>query len=412
MAIFLALSLCTAPAGPASAKDTELPYISSIAKIDRAIMGADLPALNTMSSDTDPVNRQLASMAIARIHYELDKSSQIASACEEKWQTSIPNLAFYCARFVPSNLRLSGKDQEAARLELAIVQRYRGALPKALLNNFQYQRAPTFASLPATTSSIPAQGSVIPTRKTERQSSALEANINGHAIFLRVDSGAPTMLGEETAQKLGVRVVLPRDGSIQGVMGRKSVKQLGFIDTLSFGEVTVKNLAVAIIPEEHNVLGMDVLRRLGAFRLSRSGLIIYGASSSRPACDHALLIGASFWGSTPTVIHQLPVDGSLRATLLDSGSDFYLTGITHDPSAQADGQLAVKDVNGPRSLVKFTRQTARISLADHTIRLTFASLPGADEPYDYILGSGALQDADFFVDFDHRVSCILPKSHS
>src|SRR5262249_45380659 len=150
----------------------------------------------------------------------------------------------------------------------------------------------------------------------------------------------------------------------------------------------------------------------GAFRLTRSDLTIYGASQQRPACSQPLLVGSTFWGSTPTVIQQLSVDGSPRSTLLDSGSDFYLTGIAHDSAAQADGQLFVKDVNGPGGPVTFARQTASVVLGERTIRLSFASLPGADEPYDYILGSGALQDADFFVDFERRTSCLLPKSHS
>jgi hypothetical protein len=220
------------------------------------------------------------------------------------------------------------------------------------------------------------------------------------------------MLGEETARQLGVRIVLQHDGALQGAMGRKSEKQLGLIDTLSFGDVVVKNLPVAIIPEEHNSLGMDVLKRVAAFRLAQHELTIYGSARQHPACKQPLLIGSTFWGSTPLVVQQLSVDGSPHTTLLDSGSDFYLTGITHDKAAATDGQLFVKDINGPGSVMKFARQTASIVLAGRTIRLTFAALPGVDEPYDYILGSGALQDADFFVDFEQRVSCILQKSHS
>lgn len=408
----LILALLASTACVASAKDTALPYVASIAAVNRAIQGADLSALNAMSGDEDPVNRQLAAMAVARVHYDLDKSSESARACEEQWQASIPNLAFYCARFVSSNLRLQGNDQEAARQEMAIVDRYRDKLPKALLNNFEYKRAPAFAALPPTTLSVPPEGTVIPLRKTARLASALEADINGHRVFLRLDSGAPTMLGAETARQLGVRIVLQRDGALQGAMGRKSEKQLGVIDTLSFGDVVVKNLAVAVIPEERNALGMDVLNRVVAFRLAQHGLTIYGPGRQRPTCKQPLLVGSTFWGSTPLVVQQLSVDGSPRTTLLDSGSDFYLTGITHDKAAATDGQLFVKDINGPGGMVKFARQTASIMLAERTIRLTFASLPDADVPYDYILGSGALQDADFFVDFAQRVSCILPKSHS
>jgi hypothetical protein len=43
--------------------------------------------------------------------------------------------------------------------------------------------------------------------------------------------------------------------------------------------------------------------------------------------------------------------------------------------------------------------------------VTFAVFKDADLPWDYILGAGALDDMDFYFDFDHRHTCLLLHDH-
>ncbi|WP_369928830.1 TIGR02281 family clan AA aspartic protease [Xanthomonas sp. NCPPB 2632] len=382
----------------------------AISRVNRALAGADLGTLIEMRNGQDSVARILAGIAIERVHFNLDKSSADAKACEAQLHDTLPNIAFYCARFVSSNLRLAGRTREASLEEIDVVRRYQGLVPASLLDNFDFKQAPAFAALPDTKVILPTEPSSIPVKKSQSRNTTVEVTINGKAVTLKVDTGAPTILGAETAGRLGVRIVLQKDGVIRGALGKESVKQLGILDRLSFGGVTMENLPVAVIPEEHNALGMDVLKRLGAFELTQTSLVIYGTGRQQPVCNEPLLVSSTFVGATPAVVHAIKVNGVSFNALMDSGSDFYLTQMVRgDATDHASTEaLAIKDVNQSGQSVQSERITANVELGGVPRTATFTSLRGTAVPYDYILGNGAFKDVSLFVDFDHRRSCLIP----
>lgn len=339
--LVLAVSLCAPLATTAAAEDAHGKTARDvmIASINHAIVVADIDGLTAQYRSQDAVEHALAAMAIERVHGNFEQSSSIAGMCESSLKASEPFVAHYCARFAAANLRLMGERQKAAIEEESIAERYKGVLPAEKLNSPDLTQAPLYKTLPPVKVSIPAGITSIPLKRNPKRSSLVEVTVNGTSLQLVMDTGGYSILGEETARKLGVKVLLEKDGNVHGALGGASVKKLGLIEKLKLGNVEFENLPVSIIDEERNIIGMDALQRLGAFEVQKDAVLIYGEGASKPACETPLLLGTTFWGSPPKVLEQVRVDGVPQNALFDTGTTFYLT--SNQPSTQGPYSAAV-----------------------------------------------------------------------
>ena len=412
--IALAIPLC-AMLAPAFAADGPhgLPSRAGlILTLNHALVVADLDGLTAQYQSQDPVEHALAAMAIERVHGNFEQSSKIARMCEASLEASEPLVAHYCARFAAANLRLMGDRQASSAEEESIAERYKAALPASVINNPDITQAPLYKSLAPTKAIVPNGIKSIPVKKNPRHgSNAIDVAVDGQPLQMVLDTGAFTAIGEETARKLGVKVLLEKDGSVRGVLGGTTDKKLGLIDKLVIGNIEVDNLPVSIIPEERNLLGTDVLQRLGTFEIQRDALLVYGASASTPHCETPLLIGTTFWGSPPKLIQRIPIDGVPQNVAFDSGSAFYLTtnqSYTQGP-LEHGGQLRIRDASHGSQPVRYAELTSKVEMAGKSYQLTYAAIENVELPYKYILGAGSLQDVRLFVDFRKQVSCLLPR---
>ena len=409
----LVVPLCATLATAASADEVHAATGRNalIASINHAIGLADIDGLTAQYQSKDPVEHALAAMAIERVHGNFEQSSTIANTCESSLKTSEPSIAHYCARFAAANLRLMGDRQKAAVEEESIAERYKGVLPAEKLNNPDLTQAPLYKDLPPVKVSIPAGVTSIPLKRNPKRTSLVEVTVNGQSLQLTMDTGGYSLLGEDTARKLGVKVLLEKDGNVHGALGGASVKKLGLIEKLTLGNITFENLPVAIIDEERNIIGIDALQRLGAFEVQKDAVLIYGEGATKPACDTPLLLGTTFWGSPPKVLERIRVDGVPQNVLFDTGTTFYLT--SNQPSTQGPlqrgGELKLRDATHGSQPVRFSRLTSNLEMAGKNYQVTYASLEDMKIPYKYILGEGALIDVYLFVDFKQRVSCLLPR---
>jgi len=382
-----------------------------IASINHAIVVADIDGLTAQYQSKDPVEHALAAMAIERVHGNFEQSSKIAGTCESSLKASEPFMAYYCARFAAANLRLMGERQKAAIEEESIAERYKGVLPAAKLTNPDLTQAPLYKTLPPVKVTIPAGITSIPLKRNPKRSSLVEVTVNDTTLQLVMDTGGYSLLGEDTARKLGVKVLLEKDGNVHGALGGATVKKLGLIEKLKLGNVTFENLPVSIIDDERNIIGIDALQRLGSFEVQKDAVLIYGEGASKPACDTPLLLGTTFWGSPPKVLEQVRVDGVPQNVLFDTGTTFYLT--SNQPGTQGPlqrgGQLKLRDVNHGSQPVRFARVNSDVEMAGKNYQVTYASIEDMKIPYKYILGEGSLIDVRLFVDFTRQVSCLLPR---
>jgi hypothetical protein len=409
----LAVSLCATLATSAYA-DVASPAAQRdalVASINHAIIVADIDGLTVQYQSKDPVDHALAAMAIERVHGNFAQSSKIASTCESSLKAIEPVVAYYCARFAAANLRLMGERQKAAVEEESIAERYRGVLPAEKLNNPDLTQAPLYKALPPVKVTIPAGITSIPLKRNPKRPSLVEVTANDTTLQLVMDTGGFSLLGEATARKLGVKILLEKDGSVHGALGGKAAKKLGVIEKLKLGNVTFENLLVSIIDDERNVIGMDALQRLGTFEVQKDAVLIYGEGASTPACDTPLLLGTTFWGSPPKVLEQVRVDGVPQNVLFDTGTTFYLS--SNQPGTQGPlqrgGELRLRDVNQGSQAVRFARLNSDVEMAGKNYQVTYASIEDLKIPYKYILGEGSLIDVRLFVDFKRQVSCLLPR---
>lgn len=114
----------------------------------------------------------------------------------------------------------------------------------------------------------------------------LRAEINGHPARFLVDTGATlTAVSQGVADAAGLE---PRRGGIPVQIGTANgtiAAQLTTIDSLSFGNVEASGIDAVIAPNlgETNVVGMNLLSRLGSWRVEGDTLILVPEETDRRA---------------------------------------------------------------------------------------------------------------------------------
>jgi predicted aspartyl protease len=387
---------------------------NSITVIEKALGRVDLPTLEGLyKQPPDPVTRVLAAMALERAHYNLDKSTEDARICEHSLLQTHPRVAFYCARFASGNLRLSGREQEADLAELDIAQRFAGLIPPIELDSMRAYVARQAAIAPMHMER-PSSGFVIPLQRYFTKRGTVAAKANGHDVELVVDTGASNMLlNPSTAKDLGVRM-LERSGTSNGLISKQVPVQFGTLDKLEFSGVTVEHVPVEIAEGPHQLIGIDILKRLGAFRIAQERITVYGKNEPRPICNDPMLISSVMWGNGLRMAAVLPIEGVPRTTLLDTGDAFYLNGnqaALEQVKIGFNNRMRLRDLGPEEHAARFNPATAQVIISGQPIEMTFAIFKDAKMPLDYILGSGALQDMDFYFDFEQSHTCLLLHDH-
>jgi len=111
----------------------------------------------------------------------------------------------------------------------------------------------------------------------------VRAEVNGVPANFLVDTGATlTTLNTETAREAGLE---PRRGGVPIMMQTANgsiAAKVATIDDLRFGNISASGLDAAIAPNigRTNVLGMNLLRRLGSWRVEGETMILQPARAA------------------------------------------------------------------------------------------------------------------------------------
>ena len=419
----LCLAVATMAASGSSRADTEatpspapatdpatLTIVEAVPAVNRALAMADVPTLAVAyQQNPDPAVRVLAAMALERIHYNLDKATDDARLCEKELFDKRPMVALYCARFASGNMRLAQGDKAADAEELDIVKRFTGHVPQSQLDGMtsyvtQRRDIPEFKlHKPEGTFTLP----LLKAAYDQRGAVMLEA-ANGASVRMTLDTGAGAIFMDmDTAIQMGVRAV-GIDGKVRGLLSKGVSVTHGVLEQAHFGLVTLENAPVEIVPKNRRLIGMDVLRRLGAFRFAGHDLTVYGKDGERPSCNEPMLVSTDVWGNSIRAVVALSINGKLRPTLLDTGSAFYLSGnqvAMDEVQSSAHQSMRIRDI-GKEQLARVKQATADVIVSGQPIQMTFGVFPDADLAWSYILGSGALGDMDFYLDFERQHTCV------
>jgi len=377
--------------------------------INRALISGNLAAIDTLATQHPEVPQVVFDVARARIRYDLEASSTDAKLCEAALESSEPKIAFYCARLFAGNLRLEGKLREAAREELNIAQRYAEKLSSKDLANPDLAHANDLIDLPLMTKQIPGETFSVPLLRDRKGHMTTRLNVDDVNVNFIVDTAAYTILSAETAKAVHAHVVQEEDGTAYGASGYGAKKKLAIVDTLKIGEATLHNLPVAVADIGIDVVGLDVLRFVAPVRVSKNAMRFYPGGRSAPECDQALTIGAPPWGANPQLISYQMVNGDRHSMALDTGSIFFLTG-TKRAESFANGppvQIQMGDLTARSRTAVYLPGSGTLTLAGVEHALSFMILPAYDLNYDFLIGNRALDEVDFFIDFDHRHFCVI-----
>jgi predicted aspartyl protease len=404
--------LTTQASSPGAPSSPPGPYAATLAIVEKALIQADVPALARMyQAPNDPVSRVLAAMVLERIHFNLEKSSEDARVCERNLIDSKPEVAFFCAKFANGNLRLSQGSAKADAAELDIIHRFEGKVAPARLEQMRSYLA-SQAGTPQLELVMPSHSFSIPVHRSLAQANlpAVEVESGGKKTWLLVDTGSSALtLDEDSARKLGVAMV-DRTGKVGGFLSHDIPVRYGTLARLGIGELTLLNVPVTVVPADHRLLGMDILRRLGAFRLTESSLVVGDSSDGDGACREPMLVSSDVWGNQLRVVTALSIDGQLRTALIDSGTSHYLAADQHalDELHSSPGRrLRVRDMGAHQHAARVSRATADIDISGQPFTVTFDVFKQASLPRHYLLGGGALRYMDFLFDFNNRHTCLL-----
>lgn len=379
--------------------------------IVRALHEGDVPALASLyKHPPDPATRVLAAMALERIHFNLDKASEDARICEHGLIDSRPNIAFFCARFANGNLRLSGQEHAADLDELAIARRFAGKVPRfeldAMRRYVEYRKKfpPIQVQRPSGTFVI-ALG-----RKLRTDMGTIEIEANGTTLPLIVDTGSSDItLDAKWARKLGAHMT-GQSGTTNGLLSHGIPVRHGILDKISFAGVTMEHVPVTVVPGKQRLIGIDVLRHLGNFRLGKNSITVYGSNARLPSCRQPMLIGSGLWGNHVRLLKALAIDGILRTVLVDSGTSFFLVAsqaAMDELNLGRNQRIQLHDMGARKHHARINVATVTVDIADQPFKVSMPVFKDAHLPWNYIIGSGALGDMDFYFDFNHHHTCML-----
>lgn len=400
--------------GLVGAQDATTPRVTpaTIAKIAAALGKGDVPALAKLyHSPPDPATRVLAAMALERIHFNLDQATADARVCERSLLATQPRVAYFCAVFANGDIRLAHGEHAADLDEADMVRRFAGKMPDATLGHLRAYLAQvekTHAMQvhePAGTFDIRLDRALTVNMQT------ITIESNGTSLPLVVDTGGGAItVGATWARRLGVHLT-GRVGLASGVLTHGIKVQHGILDKVRFGAVTLENVPVQVVPGRHRIIGIDILRHLGNLRLAKGKLTVYAGGAAMPACHQPMLIASSPWGQSLRLLTAVQVNDTLYTPLVDSGNSFFLSASQPmmDKLNSGDNMRLVMHGMGPRKHHTRTNWTdAVVRISGQPFKLALPIFKDARIPWDFVLGSGALDYVDFYFDFtDHRTCMLL-----
>jgi predicted aspartyl protease len=389
---------------------------SSMQRVETAMEKGDMLELYRLYQNrNDPVMHVLAAMALERLNLNLDSATRDASQCEKVLFDTQPDVAYYCALFQSGDLRLSGKEKDADQMEMSIAQRYQGKITATELEKL-VDNATRRAAQPELQTQRPDHTITLPlTSDLDSTSLHLRAQANGKSIPLILDTGASWLvLDERSANKWGVHYLDSNRGYIQGYFSQSVPTREGWIDKLEIDGITVENVPVYVIPHAPKIIGVDLLRRLGALLITKDSLTIFAANDKKPSCNDPLIASSRVSGNYLRMLTNITIGGNVQPAMLDTGSSTYLSGnasVLHQYKHGLTGRVLMSDVGSQTRETWAKLATDTVVIGHQPIKMTFAVFADDTLPWGYVLGNLVLQDMDFFFDFDHRHACLLLHKH-
>lgn len=354
----------------------------------------------------------LAAMALERVHGNFQKSNDDAKVCVGALMQSEPDVAIFCNEVLVGNLRLAGNPDESVEAEREMLKAFTGHMDAAKLSLLTSQAQTAFARpvarvvLPAGSFDIP----FVSYDDSHRDVPAIKLTAHGHTVIVKADTGGnDLLLDEETAKQMGVRLT-GSEGHEDGFFSGNVITQSGVLDHASFSGMDVTDIPVEVTPDKNRVIGLNILRQLRIFTLSKAGVHVFAPTDTLPTCSSPLLWASNLWGWSTKIAIPLKINGNYFPVVMDSGSGFYLSansGRLPGLVAGSSSRLKVKDIGHDSRDVTVTHKVSEVVFGDSSIQVSVDVFDNLQVPFFYLLGNPVLNDFDFYVNFDSNVACLV-----
>jgi hypothetical protein len=224
---------------------------------------------------------------------------------------------------------------------------------------------------------------------------------NGVSSRFIVDTGAPqTRVNSETAKLMGITLLTDSQYGYSTFYGEHDLSaKLGIFESLTIGGSEFRNVLV-FVSDRDNLLGLDLIGKLGRLKLSRKNLELNAAPPAR--CDAPVTYGRMDINQRLTIAAHL--DRRATLAIVDTGNVDYLT-------SAWPGESPVNVAENSR------HQTFRgeLDLSGHTRVIQYKYYPGFTIPPSLLngqyvpsilLGWRAFNDYEMDLDPETGHSCL------
>ncbi|MGH8389896.1 MAG: retropepsin-like aspartic protease [Pseudomonas sp.] len=207
---------------------------------------------------------------------------------------------------------------------------------------------------------------------------------NGHTARFVLDTGAPqTRVNVDTAKLMGIRLLTDSHYAYSTFYGENNLSaRLGVIDSLKVGSSEFRNVLV-FVSDRDNLLGLDLISKLGPLKITRKTLELNPALS--PRCDSPITYTRIDLNQRLTIAASL--DNRDTQAIVDTGNVDYLTSAL--PGEQINVVQTLTPGNSPLDTADRQRyQTFKgvLNLPGHSLPITYKYYPGFTIPPSWVRG--------------------------
>ncbi|MFY0183189.1 retropepsin-like aspartic protease [Stenotrophomonas sp. PUT21] len=393
-----------------------------------AVLRAELATLREMSGASGP-RRHLGAAGYHRVRGELAASNRAARQCLDETREAPPTLqglAFLCESTLAGNALIEGDIAAWASLMLRVREDYQRTIVPMLRAGDEVPDVtrPTFAAFTTwPRSALPVaervQDVAVPIQFSNELPSVtltLHGTRDGapvaHEAAFIIDTGAPrSHISRGLAASLGLAVT---EGFVVSRIVEGDIQQAGLaapID-IELGGQRVRDVSFNSEPtRELNLIGLDVLRALGRFRLSRETLTLLGTQT--PAlCTRRMVVTSSLWG--PFQQARYPIRGrEHHLMLIDTGfhGAFQMRGAPRaSVPAAAIQRRNVITTRGAED-IEYAPASTPMQITDTltSIPVDIAFQPPDLFPSSWRIGYGVTGGYDVALDLPGGLGCLVPR---
>ncbi|MDI9248486.1 retropepsin-like aspartic protease [Stenotrophomonas sp. RS-48] len=427
--LLLALLLVSSCAG--AAETTRVTQIfNDPTPVSQALAQGDVAALRQLQVNaTNTVVKKMARAAERRVLLDVPGAREASDECIQMAQQTTHLAGLTVCGALRAGVEVVAGDLPAwARLSMQARERVRAAAEKrgkTLGNVDVFTRIPDYAAMagrPAPKVDSSGQGRIALNTGTVTVASSqdhdggrvaypnmAQLQIDGKTLEVLVDTGSALTIVHPAAI---TAPPLMEGFTLSGVLGDSQQRsRIAQPQTLQFGPLIISQPLVSVserIPA--NLLGLDVLSRLGRVLIGKDGLQVLAEGSAAPACDAPMFSAADLSGTQTVPRLFITVDGKRQEAMLDTGNSGELMEALPIGVALPAGPVqhsVVQGVQGQQRRASVARE-AIVQTLDGSAELQMSTSTGNHPSKTrYVLGGGSLRKVSIYLDFITNKACLM-----